>query len=43
MSLFCDFCLLSGKGLCFGLIIRPTKCGLSECERSLVNEEALAH
>ena len=43
MSVSCEFCLLSGKGLCFGLIIRSTKCGLSECERSLDNEEALAH
>jgi uncharacterized membrane protein len=28
---------------CFGVIIRPTECGLSDCDRSLGNEEVLVH
>jgi len=36
MSVSCECCVLSGRGLCVGLIIRledPTKCDVSECDR----------
>jgi len=36
MSVSCDCCVLSGRGLCDGLITRqrsPTDCGVSECDR----------
>jgi hypothetical protein len=37
MSVSCECCVLSGRGLCVGLITRPeecrpTKCGVSECD-----------
>jgi L-aminopeptidase/D-esterase-like protein len=36
MSVSCDCCVLSGRGLCVGLITRPeespTECGVSECD-----------
>ena len=35
MSLPCECCVLSGRGLCVGLITRPegtTECGVSECD-----------
>ena len=28
-----ECCVLSGRGLCDGLITRPTECGVSECDR----------
>jgi hypothetical protein len=44
MSVFCECCVLSGRGLCDGLITRPenpTECGVSECDREASkNEEA---
>jgi len=36
MSLCCKCCVLSGRGLCVGLITRPgspTECGVSERDR----------
>jgi hypothetical protein len=34
MSVCCDCCVLSGRGLCDGLIIRSeTECGAFECDR----------
>jgi hypothetical protein len=46
MSVSCECCVLSGRGLCFGLIARPEEsyrmCGVSECD-SFDNEEALTH
>jgi hypothetical protein len=36
ISLCCDCCLLSGRGLCDGrspVQKNPTECGVSECER----------
>jgi hypothetical protein len=37
MSAYCDCCVLSGRGLCVGLITRPEEsyemCGVSECDR----------
>jgi hypothetical protein len=33
----CPFCVLSGRGLCVGLITRPeesSECGVSECDRA---------
>ena len=32
MSVCCDCCVLSGRGLCVGLITRPEDCGVSECD-----------
>ena len=35
MSVCCERCVLSGRGLCDGLIIRPedpTDCGMYECD-----------
>jgi len=35
MSVSCERCVLSGRGLCVGLITRPeesTECGVSECD-----------
>ena len=29
----CECCVLSGRGLCVGLITCPTECGVSECDR----------
>jgi hypothetical protein len=31
MSVSCKCCVLSGTGLCVGLITSPTVCGVSEC------------
>jgi hypothetical protein len=28
-----EYCVLSGRGLCVGLVTRPTECGVSECDR----------
>jgi hypothetical protein len=36
MSVSCECCVLSGRGLCVGLISRPeesTECGVSDCDR----------
>ena len=33
VSVSCECCLLSRRGLCFGLVTRPEKCGVSECDR----------
>jgi len=33
MSVSCKCCVLSGRGLCVGLITSPTVCGVSECDR----------
>jgi hypothetical protein len=36
MSVCCDCCVLSGRGLCVGLITRSEEsydCGVSECDR----------
>jgi hypothetical protein len=36
MSVSCECCVLSGRGLCVGLITRSkesTECGVSECDR----------
>jgi hypothetical protein len=33
ISVCCECCVLSGRGLCDGLITRPTECGASECDR----------
>jgi hypothetical protein len=47
MSVSCECCVLSGRGLCVGLIARPEKSYRVGCvwvwSRSLDNEEALAH
>ena len=46
MSVSCDCCVLSGRGLCDGLNTRPeclTECGVPECDSEASNEEALAH
>jgi len=48
MSVSCECCVLSGRGFCDELIIRPEEsCGLWSvvvCDlENLVNEEALAH
>jgi hypothetical protein len=47
MSVPCECCLLSGWGLCYGLIIRPEESYRVCCVRvwswSLANEETLAH
>jgi hypothetical protein len=37
MSVSCECCVLSGRGLCIGLITHPedriaTDCGVSECD-----------
>jgi hypothetical protein len=35
MSVSCEYCVLSGRGLCVGLITRPespTECGVSGCD-----------
>jgi hypothetical protein len=35
MSLSCDCCVLSARGLCVGVITRPeesTECGVSDCD-----------
>jgi hypothetical protein len=36
MGVSCECCMLSGRGLCDGLITRPeesTECGVSKCDR----------
>ena len=35
MSASCECCVLSGSGLCLGLIVQrdPTECGVSPCDR----------
>ena len=33
MPVSCKCCVLSGRGLCIGLITSPTVCGVSECDR----------
>ena len=36
MFVSCECCVLSGRGLCVGLILvqrSPTECGVSECDR----------
>jgi hypothetical protein len=47
MSVSCEYCVLSGRGLCDGLITHPEKstaCGVSEYDRDAsINQEALAH
>ena len=46
MPVFCDCCVLSGRGLCDELITRPEKSYWLWCVvwfRNLVNEEVLAH
>jgi hypothetical protein len=47
MSLSCKFCVLSGRGLCVGLITCPEESCCVWCawvwSRSVNNEEALAH
>jgi len=38
MSVSCECCVLSGRGLCIGLITRPespTECDVSECDRKV--------
>jgi len=38
MSFSCECCVLSGRGLCIGLIARPespTECGVSKCDRKV--------
>ena len=32
MSVCCECCLLSGGGICVGLITRPTECGVTPCD-----------
>ena len=32
MSMCCECCLLSARGLCVGLIIHPTECGVTQCD-----------
>jgi hypothetical protein len=42
MSVPCECCLLSGRGLYVGLITRPrslTECSVSECDREASNNE----
>jgi hypothetical protein len=47
MSVCCECCVLSGRGICDELITRPEEYyGLwcvVVCSRNLVNEEALTH
>ena len=48
MSVFCQCCVLSGRGLCDGLITRPEESYLLRCVvlcdlENLKNEEAMAH
>ena len=34
MSVYCECCVLSGRGLCDGPITRPEEsCGVTECDR----------
>jgi hypothetical protein len=35
MFIACECFVLSGRGLCVGLITRPTECGVSECDRKV--------
>jgi hypothetical protein len=35
----CECCVLSGRGLCDGLVPRP-ECGVSECDREASKNEA---
>ena len=44
MFICCECCVLSGRGLCDGLITRPEEyCDVSECDlENLKNEEAIA-
>jgi hypothetical protein len=45
MSVSCECCVLSGRGLCVGLITRPTDCGVSQMCVTMKprrNEEAQA-
>ena len=32
MSVCCKCCVLSGRGLCVGVLVRPEECGVSECD-----------
>jgi hypothetical protein len=43
MSVCCECCVLSGRGLCDGLITRPTECGVSKkvCNREASKNEAV--
>jgi hypothetical protein len=48
MSVCSECCVLSGRGLCFGLITRPeescrTVVCRCVCSKNVVNEEALSH
>ena len=44
MDVCCDCCVLSGRGLCVGLITRPEDSYRLGCVLSvIVNEEAMAH
>jgi hypothetical protein len=48
MSVCCEFCVLSGRGICEELITRPEESNRLWCAvvcdlANLVNEEALAH
>jgi hypothetical protein len=44
MSVSCECCVLSGRGLCDGLVPRPEEsyqmCGVAECDREALNNEA---
>ena len=43
ISVSCECCVLSGRGLCFGLITHPEE-SVSECAREAwADEKALAH
>jgi hypothetical protein len=35
MSVACECCVVSGRGLCDGPIIRPEECDVSECDREI--------
>jgi len=39
MSVYCECCVLAGRGLCDELITCPTECGAS---RNLKNEKVMA-
>ena len=32
MLVYFECCVLAGRGLCVGLIARPTECGVSDCD-----------
>jgi len=42
MSVCCECCVLSGRGLCDELITRPEE-SYRMCSRNLMNEEVLGH